>query len=87
MKPAIPSRGFVPVEAKDSTQHLDLSQMISAPDMPKLKLSTETVTLRMPRSLLHNLKMLANKRDVPYQSLMKVLLSQAVDRELRHKAA
>ncbi len=81
------NRGFVPVESANSTRHLDLDKMVAAPDLPNLKLSTETVTLRMPRSLLHHLKMLANRRDVPYQSLMKVLLSQAIDREMHHKAA
>lgn len=79
------SRGFVPVELKKSTSHLALDQMVAAPDLPNLKLSTETVTLRMPQSLLHKLKMLANRRDVPYQSLMKILLSQSIDRELHHK--
>ena len=87
MKRANISRGFVPSEREDSTDHLDLKQMAPAPHMPKLKLSTTTVTLRMSQSLLHNLKMLANKRDVPYQSLLKVLLAQAVERELRHKHA
>jgi len=81
------NRGFVPVESKKSTQHLDLSKMVAAPDLPNLKLSTTTVTLRMPKSLLHNLKMLANRKDVPYQSLMKVLLSQSIDREIHHKTA
>lgn len=80
-------RGFVPMESEHSTDHLDLSRMVRAPDMPNLKLSTESVTLRMPRPMLHNLKMLANRRDVPYQSLLKVLLSQAIDRELHHKTA
>lgn len=81
------SRGFVPLESKKSTTHLALNQMVAAPDLPKLKLSTETVTLRMPQSLLHNLKMLANRRDVPYQSLMKVLLAQAIDREIHPRTA
>ncbi len=80
-------RGFVPVEPKNSTRHLALDQIVAAPDLPNLKLSTATVTLRMPQSLLHSLKMLANRKDVPYQSLMKVLLSQAIDREMYHKTA
>jgi len=81
------NRGFVPVESKKSAHHLDLSLMVAAPDLPNLKLSTTTVTLRMPQSLLYNLKMLANRQDVPYQSLMKVLLSQSVNREMSHKIA
>ncbi len=42
--------------------------------LPNLKLSTETISLRMPASLLENIKIEANKRDVPYQSLIKMAL-------------
>jgi predicted DNA binding CopG/RHH family protein len=48
-----------------------------------LKPSTETISLRLPAALLADLKALANKRDVPYQSLLKVFLAERVDRE-RH---
>ncbi len=72
---------FVPLESNDSTHKLDLSKAIPAPPMPKLKPSCETVTLRMPATLLSELKMLANQRDVPYQSLMKILLAQAIRQE------
>jgi predicted DNA binding CopG/RHH family protein len=76
---------YVPLESSDSTDHLDLSKAAKAPDMPLLKFSTESVTVRMPSSLVARLKILANQRDVPYQSLMKVLLHQALDRELSGK--
>jgi hypothetical protein len=56
----------VPLEPSDSTDHLDLSKAVRAPDMPRLKFSTESVTLRMPSSLVARLKSLANQRDVPY---------------------
>ncbi len=72
---------FVPLEPHDSTRGLDLSKAVPAPLMSKLKPSCETVTLRMPAALLSELKMLANQRDVPYQSLMKILLTQAIRRE------
>jgi predicted DNA binding CopG/RHH family protein len=49
---------------------------------PNLKPSTETISLRLPAALLAELKALANKRDVPYQSLLKVFLAERVDREL-----
>lgn len=45
-------------------------------DLSKLKPSTKTVTIRLPEWLLDSLKTLANKRDVPYQSLMKILLAE-----------
>ncbi len=48
---------------------------------PNLKPSTETISLRLPSALLSELKALANKRDVPYQSLLKVFLAERVARE------
>jgi predicted DNA binding CopG/RHH family protein len=48
---------------------------------PNLKPSTETISLRLPAALLAELKVLANKRDVPYQSLLKVFLAERLDRE------
>lgn len=50
---------------------------------PNLKPSTETISLRLPSALLAELKALANKRDVPYQSLLKVFLADRVFRETR----
>jgi len=43
---------------------------------PNLKASTETISLRMPAPLLHAIKREANRRDVPYQSLIKVVLAE-----------
>jgi len=51
-----------------------------------LKLSTKTIEIRLPESLIEHLKLLANKRDVPYQSLLKMFLSEKVEEEL-HGAA
>src|ERR1700694_1377380 len=48
---------------------------------PNLKPSTETISLRLPAALLAELKALANKRDVPYPSLLKVFLAERVERE------
>ena len=50
---------------------------------PALKPSTETISLRLPAGLLADLKALANKRDVPYQSLLKVFLADRVASEWR----
>jgi predicted DNA binding CopG/RHH family protein len=52
---------------------------------PHVEQPTQLVTLRLPRRLLQELKVLAKDRDVPYQSLMKVLLAEKVT-ELRRKA-
>ena len=64
----------VPREAATSTAHLDLSQALRV-SLPSLKLSTETISLRMPATLLDTIKIEANKRDVPYQSLIKMTLA------------
>ena len=47
-----------------------------------LRPSTKTISLRLPETLLQELKLLANKRDVPYQSLLKVFLAERVEEEL-----
>lgn len=51
-------------------------------DLSELKPSTKTVSIRLPESLIAALKTLANKRDVPYQSLVKIILSEKVKKEL-----
>jgi len=50
--------------------------------LPNLKPSVKTISLRLPESMLEELKLLANKRDVPYQSLLKIFLSERIDKEL-----
>jgi len=50
---------------------------------PNLKPSLTTISLRLPKHLLAELKALANKSDVPYQSLIKVFLAERVQRELQ----
>jgi predicted DNA binding CopG/RHH family protein len=70
----------------DSTEYIDYSKsrrMI----FPKLKPSTETISLRLPKFLLDQLKTLANKRDVPYQTLLKLFVLERVQAELHLKTA
>ena len=50
----------------------------------KLKPSTKTISLRLPEFILDEIKMIANKRDVPYQSLIKIFLKERIDQELKH---
>jgi predicted DNA binding CopG/RHH family protein len=66
----------------DSTEYVDWSKAEKAV-FPNLKLSTESISLRLPTILLARIKELANKKDVPYQSLMKIFLSEKVDQELK----
>jgi predicted DNA binding CopG/RHH family protein len=57
-------------------------------DFSKLKPTTKTISLRLPESLLAHIKMLANKRDVPYQSFIKMLLARDVEQEItKYKTA
>lgn len=64
-------------QTADSTEYFDWSKGMRG-KFTNLKLSTETISLRLPKSLLADIKIAANKRDVPYQSLIKVFLNQAV---------
>ncbi len=66
----------------DSTDHVDWSKADKVV-FPKLKPSVKTISLRLPEALLEELKMLANKKDVPYQSLLKVYLAEKVEEELK----
>ena len=69
----------------DSTEYLDWDQAKRAA-FPKLKPSTKTISLRMPESMLNEIRVLANKRDVPYQSLIKVFLQERIDNEFHRQS-
>ncbi len=64
-------------ETHDSTDHIDWSKAERV-RMPNLKPSTTSISLRLPVSLLERIKIAANKRDMPYQSLIKAWLSEKV---------
>ncbi|MFV0338262.1 MAG: CopG family antitoxin [Chthoniobacterales bacterium] len=66
---------YVPDMPKDEGSKIDWSKAKKV-RFPNLKLSTETISLRMPSSLLESIKIEANKRDVPYQSLIKLALAE-----------
>jgi predicted DNA binding CopG/RHH family protein len=68
--------------AHDSTDYVDWGQAQRV-TFRRLKPSTQTISLRLPAALLEDLKLLANKRDVPYQSLLKIFLAERVAEELR----
>lgn len=69
-------------ESHDSTEYVDWKQAKRA-QFPNLKPSTKTISLRLPESLLDRIKIEANKRDMPYQSLIKVWLSDDVEESRR----
>ena len=66
---------------QDSTEVLDWKKGKKVV-LPNLKPSVKTISLRLPESMLEELKLLANKRDVPYQSLLKIYLSEKIEEEL-----
>ena len=55
--------------------------------LPNLKPSLKTISLRLPEHMLAELKLLANKRDVPYQSLLKLFLAERLEEELQRAGA
>ena len=64
-------------EKHDSSDYMDWNQAESI-SLSNLKPSTKTISLRLPESLLENIKIEANKRDMPYQSLIKVWLAEDI---------
>jgi predicted DNA binding CopG/RHH family protein len=66
----------------DSTEFIDW-QTAQRRRFPNLKPSLRTISLRLPVSMIEDLKVLANRRDVPYQSLLKVFLAERLERERR----
>lgn len=67
----------------DSTEFVDWKSSKKVV-LSKLKPSTKTISLRLPEHILDELKMMARKRDVPYQSLIKIFLKDRLNQELRH---
>ncbi len=66
----------------DSSEYIDWNKSEKMV-FPKLKPSTKTISLRLPEFILDEIKMIANKRDVPYQSLIKIFLKERIDQELK----
>lgn len=66
----------------DSTEYVDWDKADLAV-FPQLKPTTKSISLRLPLPMLNEIRLLANKRDVPYQSLIKMFLHERIDQELR----
>ena len=67
---------------RDSTEFIDW-QSAGRRKLPNLKPTLRTISLRLPVSMIEDLKVLANKKDVPYQSLLKVFLAERLEKERR----
>jgi len=67
----------------DSTEYIEWGKA-KRTVFPNLMPSIKTISLRLPELMLDELKLLANKRGVPYQSLLKIFLAERIEQELRH---
>ncbi|MBP9673884.1 MAG: BrnA antitoxin family protein [Bacteriovoracaceae bacterium] len=65
---------------EDSMNHFDLKQAKKI-SFPHLKPSSQSISLRLTEEMLEELKIIANRRDVPYQSLIKIFLKDRLDKE------
>ena len=69
----------------DSSEYIDWDSAEEV-SFPKLKPTTKTISLRIPEAMLDELRTIANKRDVPYQSLIKIFLKEKIDTEFKRSA-
>ena len=70
----------------DSTEYIDWKAARRA-TFPKLKPSLRTISLRLPEMMIEELRLLANKMDIPYQTLIKIYLSERIKKELKSARA
>ena len=67
---------------RDSTEYVNWKKAQRVV-LPELRPSLKTISLRLPKSMIEELKLLAHKKDVPYQSLLKIFLSERIREELK----
>jgi predicted DNA binding CopG/RHH family protein len=87
MKKAVPKFRTEDAERKfwashDSTDYIDWHKGKRV-TLPNLKPSSQTISIRLPKPMLERLKILANKRDVPYQSLLKMFVADRLKSEFK----
>ena len=68
-------------EGANTEDYFDFSKSAKL-NLVKLRPSTKSITLRMPEALIKRFKLLAKQKDVPYQSLMKIYLSERIEQEI-----
>jgi len=68
--------------AHDSADYIDWRRAEEM-RLPNLRPTTRTISIRLPQPMIERLKVLANKRDVPYQSLLKMYVAEKIAEELR----
>ena len=67
----------------DSVDYVDWSESEDAV-FPKLRPTVKNISIRLPEMMIDQLKILAHKRDIPYQSLMKTFLAERIEKELSY---
>jgi predicted DNA binding CopG/RHH family protein len=66
----------------DSTEYINWKKAKKVV-LSNLKPSVKSISLRLPESMIEELKLLANKKDVPYQSLLKIFLAERIGEEFK----
>ena len=69
-------------DTHDTTDYFDMEHPIKI-DFSALKISTKPITIRLPEHMIYSLKMMSNKRDVPYQSFIKTILADRIRAEYK----
>ncbi len=69
----------------ESSNYMDWSKAQKNPALPNLKPSTRAISLRLPLTMLDQLKSLSNKKDVPYQSYIKIILDERIKKEIERR--
>jgi len=65
----------------DSADYVDWNKARVNPNFPALKPSSRSISIRLPENMISRLKELANKKDIPYQSFVKMILAQEIEKE------
>lgn len=75
-------------QTHDSTDYFDFStaNRVEIEFAPGVEAPVKSISLRLPREMLNELRVLANKKDVPYQSLIKMYLAEKINEERRKDA-
>lgn len=69
----------------DSVDYIDWDGAKTDARFPNLKFSTRAISIRLPENMIVKLKEIANKRDIPYQSLVKMILAEKIKEEINAK--
>jgi predicted DNA binding CopG/RHH family protein len=62
---------------RDSSSYIEYSESVRV-SFPNLKPTSRTISIRLPETLINSIKIIANRADVPYQSMMKIMLDERV---------